>query len=57
MYTIKKGNLYVKASDESGESSYTSDPDKAVKYESFEEAKKNACLENETVVQMKLRWV
>lgn len=53
MYTIKKGNLYVKDSRYIGSvgkvSSYTNKKEYAVKYSSYDEAKKNAC-GNERVV-------
>lgn len=54
MYTIKKGNKYVKDSrfcNMKSKSSYTNDPQKAVKYATQEEAQKNAC-GNESVVKM-----
>jgi hypothetical protein len=55
MFTIKKDNLYVKASGMGGNSSYTTNINKAVKYNTEEEAKKNAC-GNETVVKLSLVW-
>lgn len=57
MYTIKKGKYYVKDSRYSncGKSSYTPDPQKAVKFATREEALKNAC-GNESVVKMNLDW-
>lgn len=56
MYTIKKGRLYVKDSRYGRKSSYTNNPAYAVKYASYDEAKKNAC-GNETVVKMTLSYV
>lgn len=51
MYTIKKGQYYVKASGMGGKSSYTTDISKAVRYSTYEEAKRNAC-GNERVVSL-----
>ncbi len=55
MYTIKKGKYYVKDSAKfgalGGKSSYTLNPNYAVKYKTEEEAKRNAC-GNEQVVKM-----
>ncbi len=55
MYTIMKNNLYVRDSRYIGSvgkvSSYTRKLELAVKYPSWEEAKKNAC-GNERVVKL-----
>ena len=59
MYTIKKGALYVKDSrycNMSSPSSYTTKASEAVKYSTREEAEKNSCVENETVVRLSLVW-
>lgn len=56
MYTIKKGKYYVKDSKYGGKSSYTTNPQHAVKYATYDEAKKNAC-GNETVIKMTLQYV
>lgn len=53
MYTIKKGLLYVAVGGR--QSSYTNNPEYAVKYSTKEEAEKNAC-GNETVVKMELTY-
>lgn len=58
MYTVKKGKYYVKDSKYSemgGKSSYTTNPNYAVKYSAYDEAKKNAC-GNESVVKMIMAW-
>jgi hypothetical protein len=55
MYTVKKGSLYVRDMRKGGNSSYTSKIEDAVKYDTYEEAKKNSC-GNETVVQLSLVW-
>lgn len=56
MYTIKKGELYVKADGAPGDSSYTRDARLAVKYKTREEAERNCCHDNERVVEMRLEW-
>jgi hypothetical protein len=56
MWTILNNGRYVKDSrycNMKSKSSYTRDPQKAVKYNTEEEAKKNAC-GNEQVVKMHL---
>ena len=51
MYTIKKGRYYVKDTRVWGDkSSYTSNIQKAVKYLTIEDAKRNLCPENERIV-------
>ncbi len=54
MWTIKNKGRYVKQYCHSG-SAYTLDPRQAVKYDTEEEAKKNAC-DNEQVVRMTLEY-
>lgn len=50
MWTIKKERFYVKA--QSGQKTpYTTDLAKAVRYKTYEEAKKNAC-GNESVIKI-----
>lgn len=59
MWTIKNKGRYVKDSHYSGiddKSSFTRNPNYAVKYPTQEEAQKNAC-GNEQVVRMSLEWV
>ena len=55
MYTIKKGNLFVKKSGMSGKSSYTTNINKAVKFDTYAEAEKNKC-GNETIVKLTYTW-
>lgn len=55
MYAIKKGKFYVKDMKYGGKSSYTSNPNYAKKYDTEEDAKKNAC-GNETVIKLSLQY-
>ncbi|MFA6213489.1 MAG: hypothetical protein WC714_28895 [Candidatus Obscuribacterales bacterium] len=53
MYAIKKGRYYVKAA-QGQKTPYTPDASKAALYPTYEDAKKNAC-GNEQVVQIRAK--